>query len=323
MGEYYAHRREDGALQTVLEHLSGTAEYAREFGRASGMEDAAAYAAMLHDAGKYTEGFQRRLLRGGAKVDHATAGAKEAVAARQIQAAFAIAGHHTGLPDLGDKSDGDDQPTLRGKLKRRPGAGIEDYAAFRGEVVIAPPPPLPQTDWLGDFLRTHLLFSALVDADWLDTERFMSAGAAARGAGEGVAALAQKLDAWIAQKGWRRPTPRPDMSLNERRSDILYACIDAAALAPGLFTLTVPTGGGKTVSSLAFALRHAALHSLDRVIYVIPYTSIVDQTAKTFREILGDENVLEHHSQVSFDPEDDRQLTPAEKRLQLATENWD
>ena len=320
--EFYAHRREDGALQTVPEHLEGTAEYARAFGKTVGMEEEAAYAAMAHDLGKFTPCFQRRLLADGPKVDHATAGMHEALKARHMQAAFAIAGHHSGLPDMGTAADTANEATLHGRRKRKPGAGIEDYSCFHSFLNLTPPPPLPVVDTPADFLRTKMLYSCLVDADWLDTERFVNAGKVERGAGEPLAALARRFDAWLAQKGWARPDRDRPMSLNKMRGDILHACLDNAALSPGLFTLTVPTGGGKTTASLAFALRHALLHGLERVIYVIPYTSIIDQTAKTFREILGEENVLEHHSQVQFDPEDDR-LAPTQKKLQLATENWD
>lgn len=320
--EYYAHQRKDGTLQTVREHLEGTAEYARSFGKSVGMAEEAAYAAMAHDIGKYTEAFQRRLLEDGHKVDHSTAGMLEAIRAHHTQAAFAIAGHHTGLPDFGTAGDMADDATLRGKSKRRPGADIKDYSCFHLFVDLTPPPQLPVVDNSTEFLRTKMLYSCLVDADWLDTEKFMNAGKIERGAGESIAVLTRRFGKWLAHKKWMRPDPEKSRSLNEERSHILYSCLDNAALPAGLFTLTVPTGGGKTTASLAFALRHALLHGHERIIYVIPYTSIIDQTVKTFREILGEENVLAHHSQVKFDPSDDR-LTSAQKKLQLATENWD
>ena len=322
--QYYAHKREDGGLQTVREHLEGTAEYARVFGEHAGMAEEAEYAALLHDIGKYTPGFQRRLLNDGAKVDHATAGMQEAARAGHPQAAFAIAGHHTGLPDLGAAGDTAENATLRGKMKRKPGSDIEDYTAFRAYIRVNPPAPLsPAKDALSDFFRTRMLYSCLVDADWLDTERFVSSGAIERGAGEPMDRLAERLDAWITEQGWKRPDARDGMTLNGMRSDIFFTCMDQAALPPGLFTLTVPTGGGKTTASLAFAIRHALRLGYERVLYVIPYTSIIDQTAKKFREILGAENVLEHHSQVKIDQKDDSPLSPAARRLALATENWD
>ncbi|MGI6238126.1 MAG: CRISPR-associated helicase Cas3' [Christensenellales bacterium] len=322
MDEFYAHKREDNTLQTVRAHLEGTARYARKFGKSVGMEEEAVYAAMAHDIGKYTKAFQDRLLNNGKKVDHSTAGMLEAIHAKHMRAAFAIAGHHAGLPDLGAQGDTANDATLWGRRKRKPGEGIEDYSAFRSFVQLEPPAVLPSADELTDYLRTKMLYSCLIDADWLDTEWFMNAGAVERGAGEPIETLVRRFDAWLADKGWTRPASEKPLSINEMRSDILYTCMDHAARSPGLFTLTVPTGGGKTTASLAFALQHALENGLERIIYVIPYTSIIDQTAAIFRTILGDENILEHHSQVKFDPEDDR-LTPAQKKLQLATENWD
>lgn len=323
MMKFFAHKREDGTLQTVEEHLMGTAAFARAFGEDIGMPDEAEYAALIHDIGKYTPGFQKRLLENGGKVDHATAGMQEAIHAKHPQAAFAIAGHHTGLPDMGTAADTEDEATLRGKMKRKVGAKIEDYAAFRSFIKVSPPEPLPAQDPFGDFLRTKMLYSCLVDADWLDTERFVENGAIERGAGEPMEVLAAKLDAWVNAQGWKRPASREAMTLNEMRSDIFFTAMDQAALPAGLFTLTVPTGGGKTTASLAFAIRHAIRHGLRRVIYVIPYTSIIDQTAKKFREILGAENVLEHHSQIKFEQTDDAPLSGTARRLALATENWD
>ncbi len=318
MAEYYAHRRDDGAHQTVLEHLECTAKYARRFGVSMGMEDETVYAAMLHDIGKFSKAFQLRLEGDKRRVDHATAGAREAYRAGHPQSAFAIAGHHAGLADYGDPSDSKEGSTLSARLK----CELEDYAAFRTQLTPNPPPPLRAPGWPAFFLQTHMLFSALVDADWLDTERFMSCGSVERGMGTSIESLFSRFTAWIGSKGWTPPAEQPNMTLDQMRSGILFQCMNRAALDPGLFTLTVPTGGGKTTASLAFALAHALRYGLERIIYVIPYTSIIDQTAKKFRKILGDENVLEHHSQVAFDPDDD-QLTPAQKRLQLATENWD
>ena len=128
--------------------------------------------------------------------------------------------------------------------------------------------------------------------------------------------LEKKLQSHIS--GWFPP----QNELNRERCAVLRCCLDqGAAQKPGLFTLTIPTGGGKTVASLAFALCHARAHGLRRVIYVIPYTSIIEQSAQVFRDILGDKNVLEHHSGVLYDIEDEAR--PDNARLARATENWD
>ena len=160
-----------------------------------------------------------------------------------------------------------------------------------------------------------MLYSCLVDADFLDTEEFMDGGSV-RGGGDTIETLDQRLQDYTA--GWF-PPKNP---LNRQRCALLRRCMEQGEeQSPGLFTLTLPTGSGKTVSSLAFALRHARTHGLERVIYVLPYTSIIEQNAKVFREILGEENVLEHHSGVLYDLGENP--SPKEIRLAKATENWD
>ena len=146
----------------------------------------------------------------------------------------------------------------------------------------------------------------------------MSNGQVERGGGEAISVLSDKLDRYT--EGWFPPSNE----LNTQRCAILRRCMEQGQdpkQMPGLYTLTVPTGGGKTVASLAFALHHAKTHGLERVIYVIPYTSIIEQTADQFRKILGAENVLEHHSGVTYDTQDE--ATPETQRLARATENWD
>ena len=162
---------------------------------------------------------------------------------------------------------------------------------------------------------TRMLYSCLVDADFLDTEAFMDGRDRVRNE-TSMEQLWDKLQSYIS--GWFPPKG----GLNRQRCQILERCIkEGEERAPGLFSLTVPTGGGKTVASLAFALAHAKKQGLERVIYVIPYTSIIEQTAEVFREILGEENVLEHHSNVLYDLEGE--AAPRTIHLAKATENWD
>lgn len=120
-------------------------------------------------------------------------------------------------------------------------------------------------------------------------------GDAGRGNYEPLSALCDKLTAYISK--WNNPTREIDIL----RQKILNSCIEKASAPRGIFSLTVPTGGGKTVASMAFALNHAVANSMKRIIYVIPYTSIIEQNAKVFRDILGQENVVEHHSSVSYE----------------------
>lgn len=315
--KYLAHIAEDGREQTLKSHLTGTAERCREFAAAFGAGELAGMMGMLHDIGKYSDAFQRRIRGQNEKVDHSTAGAQQAMAKLQYPAAaYCIAGHHGGLPDGGSRVDTPEQTTLCGRLKKR----IPPYDAFSTEVQLAQAQPQRTPNKLGGggftaALWTRMLFSCLVDADFLDTEAFMQGGAPARGREFDAEALLARLESHIA------PWWDAQSELNRTRCTILRACLDAGEQPPGLFTLTVPTGGGKTVSSLAFALRHARTHGKRRVIYVVPFTSIIEQTAAEFRRILGDESVLEHHSNVNYD---DDENADGERRLKkLATENWD
>lgn len=313
------HKREDGEIQALRDHLLGVAKRARGFAEAFGAGEHAYRTGLLHDIGKYAPDVQRRMAdpEHVRKVNHTSAGAIEAQRMRDLYAAFAIAGHHGGLSDLGARTSLPSDGTLQGKLKYRP----QDYSAYRGE--IAPDPSAAPPAWIGmDALAgsfyTRMLFSCLVDADFLDTEAFMQGDALRREGGDSMRALLGKLDAYVA------PWFPPRGEINAKRCEILNRCREMGAGPKGLYTLTVPTGGGKTVSSLAFALRHAAEHGCARVIYVVPYMSIIEQNAAKFAQILGEENVLEHHSGVEYD-EDDLDDTAALRAMQkrLATENWD
>lgn len=299
--------------QTVQEHLEGTAKLAADFAQPFGGESQARLAGLLHDIGKYSRQFQQRLA-GGPKVDHSTAGAKVAYSLHQPEVAFVVAGHHGGLPDGGGKSDPPDAPTLLGRCKK----AVPPCEDWRKEIALpdAHRPALPKDNFSTSFY-IRMLYSCLVDADYLETETFMNGTPADRGAGESLDVLLSRLQAYVAP-WWNSAT-----ALNRKRCEILRRCFEQGeTAAPGLFTLTVPTGGGKTVSSLAFALTHAVAHQKRRVIYVIPYTSIIDQTASVFTRILGEENVLEYHSGSEVALADlDTDGVPSPKVL--ATENWD
>ena len=314
--EYYAHISADGLRrQTVAEHLTGTAALCRTFAGAFGAEADGEFMGLAHDLGKCTDGFQKRLLEGGPIVDHATAGAVACAKLGRPSAAACVAGHHGGLSDFGNlKNDRAGDATLCGRLKK----GIaEQYLEHCGDsgVSLPPlPPEVPENDVLKVSFRTRMLYSCLVDADFLDTEHFMN-GERGRGGYDDLPTLLQRLEDYIA------PWQNPKTELNKLRCNILSSCIDAGSKPKGIYTMTVPTGGGKTVASLGFALRHAAAHGMRRVIYVIPYTSIIEQNVQVFRDILGADNVLEHHSGAQFDLPDG--AAPQEVRRALAAENWD
>lgn len=310
---FLAHISEDNLReQSILDHLKGTANLAGGFASAFGARDWGYGCGLLHDIGKYSDSFQKR-LHGGKITDHATAGAKELYQKNNYVGAYCISGHHSGLLDGGSAADTGGEATLKGRMQKE----LDDYQEFRNEVTIpafkTPPlKPLGRGGFsLSFFIR--MLFSCLVDADYLDTEAFMTDGCAGRGKFDSIETLFERLylhvESWLKNEEFS--------TVNGRRTEILKACLEKGKEEQGIFRLTVPTGGGKTVSSLAFALQHARKHQLDRVIYVIPYTSIIEQNAQVFKEILGDGNVLEDHCNVVY--EDPDKLN----KIQLAAENWD
>ena len=315
--KYIAHI--DGErIQTIKEHLEGTAKLAGEFAEKFGKQDWGYCCGMLHDIGKYSIDFQKRILgENNYRVDHSTAGARVCLekGGKYSFLEYCIAGHHAGLPNYGNNYDESTDSTLSGRRLKK----LSDYQAYQTEIEVpainSMPIDLKRTvnpDFsLSVFMR--MIYSCLVDADFLDTEAFMKEGKQGRNSGENIEILFKKLENYIS--GWLK---NQDIdTVNGRRTEILKNCLEMGKTEKGLFRLTVPTGGGKTVASLAFALRHALENKMDRIIYVIPYTSIIEQNAKVFRDILGEENVLENHCNVDY--ESSEELLP----MQLASENWD
>ena len=315
---YLAHLTEDGRTQTILEHLKGTASLCSAFAAAFDAEAQGQLAGMAHDIGKYSAAFQRR-LHGGPKVDHASAGAFECLKAQQLAAAFAISGHHGGLPDGGGRGDAAGAGTFWGRINRASQGRLEDYHAWQSEFSLphANTPAFAGTRLEGMFF-TRMLFSCLVDADYTDTGAFMDNSPYLPASSSSMEELWRRLETYVS--GWFPPKG----ALNMQRCVILEQCMSAGAqYGPGLFTLTVPTGGGKTVASLSFALAQAKARRMKRIVYVIPYTSIIEQTAQALREILGDENVLEFHSCVQFDQQEDDASSPEAVPLTRSVETWD
>ena len=315
--KYIAHI--DGErIQTIKEHLEGTAKLSGEFAEKFGKQDWGYCCGMLHDIGKYSIDFQKRILgENNYRVDHSTAGARVCLekGGKYSFLEYCIAGHHAGLPNYGNNYDESTDSTLSGRRLKK----LSDYQAYQTEIEVpainSMPIDLKRTvnpDFsLSVFMR--MIYSCLVDADFLDTEAFMKEGKQGRNSGENIEILFKKLENYIS--GWLK---NQDIdTVNGRRTEILKNCLEMGKTEKGLFRLTVPTGGGKTVASLAFALRHALENKMDRIIYVIPYTSIIEQNAKVFRDILGEENVLENHCNVDY--ESSEELLP----MQLASENWD
>lgn len=345
--EYFAHSTADPLRrdwQILADHLNSVSRIAALRGQKFGAARLAALAGVLHDLGKYTAPFQRRITgQSSDRVPHADAGARLALA--EVEAcisakdpfgalaweivAHVIAGHHAGLYDRFGE----------GSLQR-----IVDAAAppvdpqWKDEIRLETQGLWPALSMRPEHERTpfqlaflgRMVFSCLIDADRLDTEVFYVAR------GETVAdrdwpGLAENIDLLIGRLDDHLAGLRARAgAVNAEREAILAHVLARAGDARGVFTLTVPTGGGKTLASLAFALRHARRHGLDRIILAIPFTSIIDQTAAIFRDVLGEDAhgrafVLEHHSNLALDTaeaEDGFRDRSSKSKMQLAMEDW-
>ncbi len=311
---YLAHK-DFNREQTVYDHLTGTAKHAESFANPFGAGNFAKIVALFHDIGKYSDNFQKRINGSKIQVDHSTAGAKLLYEYNKnglgFIAAYCIAGHHGGLPDGGSRS----QP-CEGELHARLKKDVEDFSAslleLKPERALLNEPGTSITSGFQVSFFIRMIYSCLVDADWLDTEEFFL-GKKPRGLFEIIPAL------WDRYSRELTNFSHPKSELNLFRTEILNNCLDSAEREPGLFTLTAPTGSGKTISSMAFALKHAVEQNKRRVIYIVPYNTIIEQNAEVFERILGAENILQHHSNVTYSSDEN---SPEYKKL-LATENWD
>ncbi len=343
MATYYAHTKDTDKnnWQPLIDHLTQTARLASEFGGDAGVSDLARIAGLMHDIGKYSPAFQQRLEGAKNPVDHAIAGAKELLSLFQeppqaIYAqllAYCIAGHHTGLPDIGSIIDPGEAGTLRARLNRvnQNNKANLDYAAYKTEIDLSGLAlenrklihPLKKHIQFSVAFLIRMIYSALVDADFQDTETF-ARGEKPRGGYMSIGVLCEQCNRYLQK------FDLPQNPIDQKRTETLNACIKNSSLKPGFFTLTIPTGGGKTLASMAFALNHAARHGLKRVIYVIPFTSIIEQNAGVFKEFLGSDTVLEHHSNFDWDrafpinhTSTHDEVFDAPTILRLAAENWD
>ena len=278
------------------------------------------YIGMAHDMGKASDTFQAH-LRGRGAADHKTAAASAAYRAGSptgLLLTYVFFGHHSGLPKgIGLFSDVLPHYQMPAEVAERVSPelfslpavtwGLEKGAASekgtaRGQAMM-----------YAAMMSVRMLHSALVDADWLATESFCDPHVSRLRSMcqyDSIPELSRKTEAFIDAR-----EAGASGHINHLRARIHHACSDAGAQPPGVYRLNVPTGGGKTLSSLSFALKHAAEHGMKRVIYVIPYTSIIDQTAAEFRAVVGAEQVTEHQSNINPNNESDRN--------RFATENWD
>lgn len=316
----YAHTKEgvnEDEWQLLDDHLIGVAEFASGFSAVFGASDWGCLAGKFHDYGKFKPDFQKKLhSNSNAAVDHKSIGARllsDRLGHAGKLLSFCIAGHHGGLPDSNHRNLGESLDDILEKAEPYLNC-IPEISSKLNSVEL----PFNPTSAFQLSFFTRMLFSALVDADFLDTERFMdSKKFAMRDAGLSLEILNENLNERISKF-------KPDTDINKLRCEILDHCRERANLNPGLFTLTVPTGGGKTLTSMAFALKHALKHGMRRIIYVIPYTSIIEQNARVFKDIFPPGSVIEHHS--NFDDsklKDEDEIPFAGLKHRLACENWD
>ncbi|MCK0206696.1 CRISPR-associated endonuclease Cas3'' [Starkeya koreensis] len=320
--------------ETLAEHSAAVGALAASFAEPLGWAEVLRLAATLHDIGKASPEFQAYIagerFSGG---DHSSAGARIALdhygkgpgrALGTLLAAI-IAAHHAGLADGSDLNRRMEAAhhLVPADWQHHAGA-LPDAAALTPR---APPPAGGPKGFAWAFLL-RMLFSCLVDADFIATEGFYARATGERierGNHTDLVVLRDRLAAFMAEKR----ASAPSTPLNALRAGILDHAMAKAALPPGLFSLTVPTGGGKTLASLSFALEHAVRHGLRRVILVIPYTSIIEQSAQVFREALGaQDDVLEHHASFDWEAARGRRAADDEApdalaKLQRAAENWD
>ncbi len=329
--EYYAHTREDGERQTVKAHVIGVSKLAEGFS-VDFLKPLAKKASYDHDTGKYALKYQWRLDDDNIKFSHAACGAIEYKKLADKNDCFAplmeycIAGHHTGLMDGGTVADNSDSPTLSGTLKRENEyTGDNDYSAYTTEIEFATLTQEEITPPLNELLSTKdpterieryafftkYVFSCLTDADFLDTEIFCNKNVERGMSGDFKMAL-DKLNRELSDM----PSDNP---LRQARSRIQQQAFDNSVNKSHISILDMPTGSGKTLCSLKLALESGK----KRIIYVIPYTSIIEQTANKFEKMFGDVlPVLQHHSNYSYDGNTEEEKKTAEK-LKRTCENWD
>ena len=307
-------RQTDMAIQTNEVHQKGVAQKAESFADKFDMGEWGRILGLLHDKGKEKKAFQQHIIRNSGldtsirvngDYSHAYVGA---IIARQLFPKFhplidnALMGHHRGLYD-----DGEMKEVLKSHIPNE--INIESINAHLEIPQIGSPKDVHHLE--------RMLYSCLVDADYLDTEAFMQPEQSKlRGKHESLNVLESKLDAYLS----KLKKNAPDTEVNKTRNQVQSWCIKASEQTPDFYSLTVPTGGGKTLASVLWAIKHAVRNNLERIIIAIPYTSIITQTASVLRGILGEENVLEHHSNVDRTKIIDKELTQVQK---LATENWD
>ena len=343
-----AHKRVDGSLQTLPEHIEGVAHHCVLFLEEAGLPELAPLGrvlAQLHDAGKAQSAFQRYILGvNTAKAPHSAAGAllatkllptlpkgsplKRTRIAQLLT--YAISGHHRGLYNYAELQNKLEDIDTKDRCKKAEGALSELMSEIdcwvkeheqRTEAYLLELASRVEGEEQAQAL-IRLLFSCLVDADFLDTEAFIDEER--KGRRQEATSRYTPLETSRDRLTKHMEGFSTEGKINEARRAFLNRCREHGRTCPkGYYSLFLPTGGGKTLSSMTWALETALNHKAQRIIYVIPYTSIITQTVGIFREIFGEENVLEHHSDISFSGDEASQEAERYERTRLLAENWD
>ena len=307
-------RTEDWAIQSNEEHQQGVSLLASRFAGEFGMAEWGRVLGLLHDKGKEQNAFQQHIIKESGldstvKVEgdfrHAYVGAliaKTLFPKQHLLMDNVLMGHHRGLYD-----DGDMKEIMKSPIPNE--VTIDEINVDLEMSRLEKPSDIHHLE--------RMLYSCLVDADYLDTEAFIQPEQSKlRGNHESLRVLETKLNEYLS--GLKKNAP--DTDVNRIRNEVQNWCINESEKELGFYSLTVPTGGGKTLASVLWAIKHAIKNDLNRIIIAIPYTSIITQTASVLRSIFGEENVLEHHSNVDRTNANDKELSQKQK---LATENWD
>lgn len=334
--------KENGKVeyQKLIDHIFGVSDFTEEFVNKFFLKNSGKILGLLHDLGKYSDEFQERIRGKNIKVDHSTAGAivcddleNEFKNNKKVEWVlykifkYAIIGHHSGLLNYGTKIDS--EGTITARLNKRDGE-LCDFSDWENEININDIRQLKFNEEVLKFFENNFsiqmlirfLFSSLVDGDRLDAQKF-SEGEKSIVSSKKLMSLNEMLNVFNTFMESKRLDGK-DNPINLIRNKIFNDCVNKACGDRGFYSLCVPTGGGKTLSSLGFALNHAKKNGHDRIIYSLPFTSIIEQNAKVYSDIFGEENILEHHCNFNFLNEiGENEYIDKQLKYKLATENWD
>lgn len=328
--DYIAHKKDEtNEFQTVKEHSEGTARLCQQFSIPL-LKNLLYNIGVLHDIGKYQETFQKKISKDNTlKIEHSICGAIESFqkygSLMGSMAAYCIAGHHSGIPNGGNRTDTDMENTLNGRLKRK----SESYEAYKNEIVLNKitkkemnsmvsglfqncMQPAQRNDFISQFaLLTYYMFSCLTDADSIDTAQFYR---------QRERKLKADFQKCLEAVNIKLNSFQCETQLQKTRSELQVQVFQKTDRDSEIYLMNMPTGSGKTLCSVKFALERAIKKNKKRIIYIIPYNSIIDQTVSEFETLFKDNaEILRHQSTVNYETENENFNIAAK----VATENWD